>query len=185
MISGISGSMGFSQMAAMRGPMGNPFQKMDSNGDGLLDETELGAMAERISEKTGQSVDASQMLEKLDGDGDGLVNQEEMKAGRPDGPPPGMADMKGMKGMMGMSGMQGMMGGGMEGNTMQSFLDMLNSSADEAVSDSEDSLDANGDGVVDAEEAMSGMNRMIQEYQNQMAGMLSQTSGNAQLSLFA
>ncbi len=182
MISGIGGSMGFSQMAAMRGQMGNPFQKMDSNEDGLLDETELGAMAEKISEKTGQSVDAGQMLEKLDGDGDGLVNQEEMKAGRPDGPPPGMMGMKGMKGMMGMSGM---MDGGMAVNTTQSFLDMLNSSEDDAFSDSEDSLDANGDGVVDAEEAMSGMNRMIQEYQNQMAGMLGQNSGNAPLSLFA
>lgn len=172
MISGVGGSMDFSRMAAMRGQMGNPFEKMDSNGDGLLDEAELGSMAEKISEKTGQSVDAAQLLSKLDADSDGMLNQEELKAGRPQGPPPGM------------NGMKGMMGGGGLGNTTQSFLDMLNSSEDDAVSDVEDSLDANGDGVVDAEEAMAGMNRMIQEYQNQMAGMLGQTSGSAQLSMF-
>ena len=159
MISGIGGFMDPSQMTSMRSQMGNPFEKMDSNGDGSLDETEIGSMAGKISEMTGQSVDADQILSKLDSDGDGLINQEEFKSGRPEGPPPRM---------------MGMMGGGMQGNTIQSLLDIMNDSEDDESSDSVDSLDANGDGIVDAEEAMAGMNRLIQEYLNQDSGNESQ-----------
>jgi Ca2+-binding EF-hand superfamily protein len=158
MISGIGGG-GFmypTQMAAMRAQMGNPFDELDSNGDGSLDETELGSFAEKVSEMTGQSVD--EIVSELDTDEDGLVSQEEFEAGRPEGPPPGM---------MGMMG--GMQPGGMQGGGIQSILDTLNSSEDEDSSSSLDSLDTNGDGIVDAEEAKAGLNYLIQEYLYQVA----------------
>lgn len=54
---------------------GEMFAKMDANGDGTLDETELGG----IAAKTGK--DASQILTDLDTDGDGKVSKTEMDAG--------------------------------------------------------------------------------------------------------
>jgi Ca2+-binding EF-hand superfamily protein len=169
MVSGIGGG-GFmypTQMVAMRGQMGNPFEEIDSNGDGSLDKTELGSFADRISEMTGQSVEVDQIVSKLDTDEDGLVSQEEFESGRPEGPPPGM--------------MGGMQPGGMHGDGTQSLLDMLNSSEDEDSSSWVDSLDTNGDGIVDAEEAKAGINYMIQEYLNQMVSTSNEDSGKGGL----
>jgi len=146
--------MDLTRMTAMRGQMGNPFEQLDSNGDGSLDKTELSSLADKISEMTGQSVNVDELVSKLDSDEDGLVSQEEFEAGRPQGPP---------------LGMMGMQGGG-----MQSLLDILNESEDEDVSSLRDSLDTNGDGVVDAEEAKAGINYFIQQYQNQMTGTSNQ-----------
>ena len=144
MISGIGSSMDLSQMASMRSQKGNPFKKIDSNGDGSLDKSESVSMAEQISEMTGQSVDADEMFSDLDSDGDGLLSHEEFEAGRPQGPPPGMMKMMG------------------DDSSTQSFLDMLSST--------EESLDTNGDGIVSSQEAQAGMQSKIQQYQNQMTG---------------
>lgn len=161
------GYMDPAQMAAMRGQMGNPFDKIDSNGDGSIDKTEFSSFADEISERTGRSIDVDQKISELDTDGDGLVSQEEFKAGRPEGPPPEM---------------MGMMGG-MQRGGMQSLLDMLNSSEAES-SSSIDFLDTNGDGIVDAEEARSGINYLIQEYVSQTSNTLNQESETgSQLSL--
>ena len=66
--------------------------------------------------------------------------------------------------------------GGMPGGGIQSLIDTLNSSEDEDSSGSVDSLDTNGDGIVDAEEAKSGINYLIQEYLSQSTNTLSQDS---------
>ncbi|MBW2605134.1 MAG: EF-hand domain-containing protein, partial [Deltaproteobacteria bacterium] len=159
-ISGISGNyMNPVQMTAMHGKMGNPFEKIDSNGDGSIKKTELSSFAGEISEMTGRSVDVDQMISKFDADNDGLISQEKFKAGRPEGAPP---DMMGMM-------------GGMQGGGMQPPLDMPNRSEAES-SSSIDLLDTNGDGVVDPEEAKSGSNYLIQKYLSQMFNTLSQDS---------
>ncbi len=145
MISGIGGGstfMDFSQVAAMRGQMGNPFKEIDSNGDGSLDSTEIASFADKISEVTGQSVDADQLFSELDTDENGLISQEEFDAGRPEGPPPAM--------------MGGMPAGGMQ--------NMLNGTEDEDSSGSTDPLDINGDGIVDAEEAKLAGNSFFLNY---------------------
>jgi len=94
MINGIGG-MDMSSINGMR-PQQRPspeemFQKLDTDGSNSLDEMELQAMIDRMSERMGgenvPSVD--DMMAKLDGDGDGVVSQEELEAGRPAGPPPG------------------------------------------------------------------------------------------------
>ena len=147
------------QMSAMQGQMENPFDKVDSNGDGAIDKTEFSAFAVEMSEKTGRSVDVDQKMSEIDTDGDGLVSPEELEAGRPEGPPLGMmGKMVGMKGGGGMQAPSGMSG-----------------PSETESSSSTDPLDTNGDGVVDAEEAKSG-SYYIQEYLSQRYSTLSQGS---------
>ena len=80
------------------------FSKTDEDGSGGLDQTEFQALADKISEATGEEVDVESLFATYDEDGDGVLSQEEtdaaMEANRPEGPPPG-----GMTG--GMGGMQG------------------------------------------------------------------------------
>ena len=149
MISGISsnGYMDMSQMSSMRSQMKNPFDEMDTDGNGSLNKSEISSLAEKMSEKTGESVSADDLMARMDSDEDGQVTQEELKSDCPQGPPPGM---------MGMSG------GGNE-----SLLSLMNASEDDEESSSAtDGLDANGDGIVDSEEASAGIESMIQQYLN-------------------
>lgn len=98
-ISGISGaSSAWSAMIAMRGnrpPGGRDpaemFAKVDSDGNGSVDEAELQTMLDDISEKTGTGFDASagELLSKMDSDGDGSLSQAELDEGmRSIMPPP-------------------------------------------------------------------------------------------------
>ncbi|MBI4775513.1 MAG: EF-hand domain-containing protein [Deltaproteobacteria bacterium] len=167
MISGIEGLSDYSQMSLMRSRTRNPFEKLDSDGDGSLDKVEISSMAEKLAQKTGESVDADEIVSKLDTDGDGLVSQEEFEAGRPEGPPPGM------------------MGGGPMGSETKSLLSEMGDSEEDDSYDSVAFLDANGDGVVDADEARSGISRLILEYGSLMNGAYQQAGGNErQLNLF-
>ena len=177
MISSLSSFSGFSPISTMRGQMDNPFQKIDSNGDGAVVQSEIGKMVDKISEKTGHSVDTERIMSKFDSDGDGQISQAEFEENRPEGPPPAM---------MGM--MRNMMGGnmGMQGMNTQSFLDTLNQSDDENASSIKESLDANGDGVVDEGEAQAGIQLKLQEYQNQMTNLFLDTSAaTKRFNLFA
>lgn len=164
MISGVSsgGYMDMNQMSRMRGQMKNPFDKMDADGNGSLDKSEISSLAEKMSEKSGQSISADDLMGKMDSDEDGQVTQEEFKAGRPQGPPPGI---------MGMSG------GGTE-----SLLSLMNASEDtEETSSATDELDANGDGVVDSEEAGAGIENMIQQYLNNVSSTSGQNTAESGL----
>ncbi|MCB9653617.1 MAG: hypothetical protein H6729_05755 [Deltaproteobacteria bacterium] len=67
-----------------RGP--NPFASFDSNGDSVLSGDELTQMAQDISEHTGQTVTADQLLAMADADGDGALSASELP---PPPPPPG------------------------------------------------------------------------------------------------
>ncbi len=163
MISAISSYMDPSLMTSVstQTQKANPFDAADTNGDGFLDSTELAAVAEKISKMSEETVTADQMLADLDSDGDGQLNEEEFEAGRPEGPPPPPA------GMMGMMGAEG----------TQSLLDILNESDDED-SSSTDSLDLNGDGIVDAEEALLGIQNLIQKYLGDLVGVSGEDGGN-------
>jgi len=145
----------------------NPFDKADTNGDGFLDASELASVAGNISSMTGKTMEADQLLADLDSDGDSKLSEEEFEAGRPDGPPPGM---------------MGIMGSGMEGG-VKSLLDILNESDDED-SRSTDSMDLNGDGVVDAEEALLGIQNLIHKYLDEIVDTTGQNDENqSQLNL--
>lgn len=168
MISAVSGFMDPSLMSTSttRVQRVNPFNKADTNGDGFLDAAELATVAGKISEMTGETVEADQLLADLDSDGDGQLSGEEFEAGRPDGPPPAMI---------------GMIGSGMEGG-VKSLLDILNESEDED-SGSTDSLDLNGDGVVDAEEALLGIQGILQGYLSQILDASADKASESLISL--
>ena len=83
-------------------PRGQPpsaqemISRLDTNGDGSLDKSELQAMIDEMTQRAQQSGQtarsgptADELLQKLDTDGDGKVSAAELEAGRPKGPPPG------------------------------------------------------------------------------------------------
>lgn len=93
MFSGGGGSVG--EMPSLEEMQEEMFTKVDANGDGSIDASELSTMAAN-GPKGGPSTD--ELLAELDTDGDGAVSRAESDAGiermhenRPPGPPPPMA----------------------------------------------------------------------------------------------
>ena len=68
------------------------FEDADEDEDGVLDETEAEGLAEMISEATGETISAEDLVAEYDEDGDGVLSETEtteaLEANRPDGPPP-------------------------------------------------------------------------------------------------
>lgn len=110
-ISGVgSASNGaWADASAMRAKM---FAKVDKDGSGSVDKTEMQGMLDHIASKTGtEAGNADELLTRMDSDGDGSLNTDELEAGmkslmpapkstvefanqrggaaRPEGPPPG------------------------------------------------------------------------------------------------
>ena len=56
----------------------DPFQKVDSDGDGSVNQSELESFAAQIEETTGQTLDVEEALASYDADGDGGLSEEEM-----------------------------------------------------------------------------------------------------------
>ncbi len=83
------------------------FSKLDADGSGSLEETEIQSLTEKISEATGVSVDLSEFLATYDSDENGALSEDEavaaLEANRPEGPPPEEM-MGGMGGMQGSAG---------------------------------------------------------------------------------
>ena len=86
MISGIGSSMSISSDMMLQ-RQEQMFSRVDQNGDAQLDESELQVMADKMSERTGMSMDAGQIMSKLDTDGDNMISEEEFAAGKPPEPP--------------------------------------------------------------------------------------------------
>jgi hypothetical protein len=71
------------------------FQRVDSDGSGGIEHTELETMLERIGEKGGPTLDAEEVFSQFDADRNGSLNQDEtfemMNHFRETmGPPPGL-----------------------------------------------------------------------------------------------
>jgi Ca2+-binding EF-hand superfamily protein len=58
------------------------FTKLDQNQDGSLDTTELKTFAEKLSGRTGQTVDEATLLSMLDTNRDGIIGKDEFIAGK-------------------------------------------------------------------------------------------------------
>lgn len=75
------------------------FTKLDADGSGSLESTEVQSLTEKISEATGISVDLAEFFSTYDADSDGALSQDEavtaLEANRPQGPPPPMGKMEG------------------------------------------------------------------------------------------
>ncbi len=75
-ISGIGGSMDYG-MAQMRQEM---FKKVDSDGSSTVSQAELLALTGKISEDSGKSLDATELLSQYDNDSDGVLSEDEMNS---------------------------------------------------------------------------------------------------------
>ena len=79
-ISSIGSGMEYSMMAMQRPKPQEMFKKVDSDGSGGVSQTELQTLTDRISEKSGQSLDAAQLLTTYDSNSDGSLGQDEMNS---------------------------------------------------------------------------------------------------------
>ncbi len=79
MIGGINGSMGMMNMQAMQQHREQAYNKIDSDGDGIINKTELETFSEKISERTGKTLNTGDAFSSFDADGDGMLNKEEMR----------------------------------------------------------------------------------------------------------
>ena len=95
MIQSISGMGG--GMRGMQGAQGprdpqQAFNKIDADGDGALNATELQTMSDKMAEKMGdKGPSVEDIMAQLDSDGDGALTFAEFEAGRAQGPPPAEA----------------------------------------------------------------------------------------------
>ena len=78
------------------------FSKIDVNGDGSIDKSELQTMTDKIKSATGK--DAGDLSGKLDTDGDGKISKSEFAAGAPKGGPGGTGGPQGAGGPEGAGG---------------------------------------------------------------------------------
>lgn len=146
------------------------FSKLDTDGSGSLDQTEVQNLTEKMSKATGVSVDLAKFMTTYDADGNGVLSQEEtttaLEANRPEGPPP--------QGMMG--GMEAAQGSGPDFSKMFSKLDADSSGSLDATetasladmiskatgtttkaADLIKTYDTNGDGVLSEEETTTAL----------------------------
>jgi len=113
-ISGISSaSSAWSDMSAMRAQMKERmFAKVDKDGSGGVDKTELQGLLDDVAKKTGvtnSSTTTDQMFSKLDTNGDGSLSSDELDKGMKDilPPPPAGGGFTKAQGDSGASGSAG------------------------------------------------------------------------------
>lgn len=96
----MGGQNGSSASSDGGSPIDDMFSKVDSNGDGSLDKSELKALAAKIKSDTG--TDVSEKLDKLADDNGGKVSKDQFQAAlekeRPSGPPGSMGGPGGASG---------------------------------------------------------------------------------------
>lgn len=196
MISGISSSSDMWSQMSIRSTKSREqmFNRMDQDGSGGINKNELSAVLEKMSEKTGTTVDNDQLFSQYDSDGDQELSQDEtknlMESLRPEvSQLGGMQAMQGMMGMggMGMGGMQGGMppgpppdsekmfqeidtdsSGGVSQSELQALLDETKSSTGQATDVSElfETYDSDGDGELNADETKSALESLISSNQD-------------------
>jgi Ca2+-binding EF-hand superfamily protein len=90
MVSSVGGAAGYSAAAMCsaqsRGPAAlqeKLFNKLDVNGDGGIDQSELGSFLDYVSSASGSTTqtDTSQLFKTLDADGDGAISKQELTDG--------------------------------------------------------------------------------------------------------
>ena len=142
------------------------FSKIDEDGSGGLDQAELSDLATKLSEMTGEEVDAEQLLSAYDTDQDGQLSEEETQAlmddHHPEGPPPG-----------GMGAMQGPPpdlsqlfsdadeddDGSLNETEAQGIADMISDATGEdlSVEDLMAAYDEDGDGTLSEDETLAAL----------------------------
>ena len=200
MISGIGGSSDMWNQMNIRSTKSKEqiFNRMDQDGNGGIDKNELAAVLEKMSEKTGTTVDTDQLFSQYNSDDDkelsqgGFETKNLMESLRTEASQlGGMQTMSGVMGMggMGMGGMQGGTppgpppdsnqmfkdadtdsSGGVSQDELQALLDKTKSSTGESTDVSElfETYDSDGDGELNADETKSALESLMSS--NQDAG---------------
>lgn len=154
------------------------FAKVDTDGSGSVDQSELGNMLGDISQKTGASFgDTKELFTKMDSNGDGELSSDELGQGMKDLlPPPSTMDFAQMHSQGdGPPPPQGAEGGpqGAAG-------------AKPASSTTYDPLDINKDGTVSSMERLAGaLKELVQESKNSDASGATDSSSQSELSKLA
>lgn len=155
-----------SRASAMKEKM---FARVDSDGSGAVDGSELQAMFDKFSERSGQSLgSADELLTKMDSNGDGSLDADELDSGMKSLMPPPSSTMEfagqragGAQG--GEGGQGGGPGGPPPGPPPSQGSSEKTANSDSSSSTSTDPMDLNGDGTVSAQErATAALQQLVQ-----------------------
>jgi len=179
MINGINSSnslMGQLNMTSARPKPEEMFAKIDSNGDGSIDRTEMQSFSEQISNQDGDAIDISQMFAEIDTDGDGAISQDEFLAAKPPAPPQGMGpgeppDPEKMFGDMDING-----DGSITKDEMKSFMEKMPAHGGQTpdIDKMFSETDTDGDGKISKEEFVATETKRRQQMQAQIQIMMGQ-----------
>lgn len=157
-----SGSNAWASMHAQR--QARMFAKVDSDGSGSVDKTELSAMLDKVSEKTGSSFDVDQAFSQMDSNGDGTLSSDELSDGMKNlmPPPPSTMDFAQSRGassqqedeLFGKIDTNG--DGSIDSDEMKVFTDKVKSDTGQDADDMFAKLDSDGDGKVSQAEFEAG-----------------------------
>jgi len=207
-IGGMSALTGNTNIEAMRQQhRAQMFSRIDKNGDGSIDKTEMQTFADKMSAKTGQSMNVDDVFTKYDANGDGVLNQDEMDAA--------MTALRKSSGQTAAPNTQSTVSQALfssassSGNTDSTLLSMLNGQSSSQVSgmgqggmpspqEMFKQVDTNGDGSVDKAElqafadkvsAKTGQSMNVDEvltkYDTNKDGVLSEAEMDAAMASLA
>ncbi|MGC4063029.1 MAG: EF-hand domain-containing protein [Aquabacterium sp.] len=175
-ISSIGGTASWNQTSNVRsgrphhaegGDPAEMFKKIDTDGSGGVDATELQTMFTNMASKmggsgsTGSTPDASQMIKEFDADGDGTLNQEELGKGMQSlMPPPNTMDFARQR-----------------ASSTDSSSSTDGSSMQQTMQDLLGAIDTNQDGTIDKSEMAT-----FKQIATEEANSLTQTSSSSSTS---
>lgn len=173
-----------SRASAMKEKM---FAKVDSDGSGAVDGTELQAMLDKLSERSGQSIgSADELLSKMDSNGDGSLDADELDGGMKSLLPPPSSTMAFAGQRAGGAGgpPDGGHGGPPPGPPPEQGASEKTSGStgtrSSSSSSSTDPLDLNGDGTVSAQErAMAALQQLVQQLRDAYSHSTDAGQGNS------
>ena len=168
-ISGVSGSSNaWAALNTQRSQhQAKMLAKVDADGSGGVDQTELGSMLSKISEKTGASVgDAKELFTQMDSNSDGSLSSDELDAGMQAlmPPPPSTMEFAQSRGMGGSGGSQDDLfakvdtdgDGSVSQDELQVLTDKIKEDTGQDVSQDFAKLDTDGDGQLSQTEFEAG-----------------------------
>jgi Ca2+-binding EF-hand superfamily protein len=168
-ISGVSGSSNaWAALNTQRSQhQAKMFAKVDTDGSGGVDQTELGSMLSDISEKTGVSLgDAKELFSQMDSNSDGSLSSDELDTGMQAlmPPPPSTMEFAQSRGMGGSGGSQDDLfakvdtdgDGAVSQDELKVLTDKIEEDTGQDLSEDFAKLDTDGDGALSQTEFESG-----------------------------
>ncbi len=168
-ISGVSGSSNaWAALNTQRSQhQAKMFAKVDTDGSGGVDQTELGSMLSDISEQTGVSLgDAKELFSQMDSNSDGSLSSDELDTGMQAlmPPPPSTMEFAQSRGMGGSGGSQDDLfakvdtdgDGAVSQDELKVLTDKIEEDTGQDLSEDFAKLDTDGDGALSQTEFESG-----------------------------